>query len=675
MDKNVKYELPHCDIILPVYNSLTYVNECIDAILENTKECGYTLHIIDDCSDKYTNVYLQKSVLENSHIILHQNTVNLGFLKSCNKGFSMGSSPYVLLINSDVIVTPFWLNKMIECAESDPLIASVNPFTNQAANINLPMPSGANFYSMDSILKTNPATEYPDVVTGVGFCILFRRNILNKVGLFDEVYKKGYCEESDLCMRLTTNGYRTVLAPNVYVYHKGKVSFSDPSQSYKENRKIFDRRWGREYKRQFKIFVLKNPLERYRRALRFEKRWAPEPCLRETYRQIRNKVRGHDYWGAIKAAAIGIKRLPESKQDIVTNKAVQKVSVPGRLRVVYVLPYLTIAGGVLSVVQLVNELILLGVDAKIAAVRAYPEIYDWKFLFRPMIFKNVPELIQHFPETDIVVATHFSTAPWVGKLVKNKQAKTSFYFLQDYESWFFPKTDKKSRAMVKKSYDLIFNKIVKSDWLKQCIENDGHQARKIRLGMDLLTFYPRDVKKNINPVLLAMARPRTPRRGFETLIKTLTIVKQEVNELEIVLFGDDLHSYSIPFEYTDKKIVSDQSSLARIYSRADIFFDCSDFQGFGRTALEAMACGTACVLTNVGGVSEYARNEKNCFLVPPKEPELSARAILTLIKDKVFREQIVVAGLNTAKKYCHKREAKQTLEYMEELMDKLEYEK
>jgi len=664
----MKYKLLSCDIILPVYNSLAYVNECINAILENTKECPYTLHIIDDCSDKYTTAYLQKCAVENSQIILHQNTVNLGFLKSCNKGFSKGCSPYVLLINSDVIVTPFWLNKMIECAESDPLIASVNPFTNQAANINLPMPSGANFYSMDSILKTHPVNEYPDVVTGVGFCILFKRNILNKVGLFDEVYKKGYCEESDLCMRLTTNGYRTVVAPDVYVYHKGKVSFSNSSQSYKENRKIFDRRWGREYKRQFNKFVLKNPLEPYRRALRFEKRWAPEPCLRETYRQIRNKVRGDDYWGAIKATAIGIKRLPYSKQDLVTDTAVQKVSVPGRLRVVYVLPYLTIAGGVLSVVQLVNELILLGVDAKIAALRDYPEIYNWKFYASPIIYKNESDLIQNFPKADMVVATHFSTVPWVEKIIDSGRVKKALYFLQDYESWFFSKSDKKSRGLVKKSYGLISHKIVKSDWLRGMIEKDGYFAHKIRLGMDLCVFYPRDKIQSNRPVILAMARPRTPRRGFSNLIEALKKVKEKSLETKIVFFGDDLSSQTIPFQYEDKGVISDQDTLAQLYSNADIFIDCSDFQGFGRPALEAMACGTACVLTNVGGVLEYAVDGENCLLVPPKAPEELGIAVLRLIEDDDLKKRLIAGGRETTRDYCHKREAKQTRDYILELL-------
>ena len=100
-----------------------------------------------------------------------------------------------------------------------------------------------------------------------------------------------------------------------------------------------------------------------------------------------------------------------------------------------------------------------------------------------------------------------------------------------------------------------------------------------------------------------------------------------------------------------------------------MFLDGSDFQGFGRTALEAMACGTACVLTNVGGVSEYAIEGENCLLVPPQKPESFGKAIIRLLRDDCLRQRLVKSGLKTVKAYCQKREAKETLAFFSELQD------
>ena len=382
---------------------------------------------------------------------------------------------------------------------------------------------------------------------------------------------------------------------------------------------------------------------------------------------MRRSWRRRDLIEMTKQALLGLNQLPKAKGDVVTPEAVARVTRPRCLRVTYVLPNLSIAGGVLSVVQLVNELILLGVEARIVALRDYPEIYNWKFLTRPIIFRTLPELQRNFPESDIVVATHWTTAPWVAALGKSGRAGTGVYFIQDYESWFFHETDQKSRAQVKKTYELIPHKIVKSDWLKGLLECDGFPVSKIRLGMDLAMFYPREVPKPSHPIVLAMVRPDTPRRGFPHVIQALRQVKETMPEVEIVLFGDELLFRHIPFEHHNKGVVTDQNRLAELYSVADIFLDGSDFQGFGRTALEAMACGVGCVLTDFGGVTEYARDGENCLLVPPKRPDAFAKAIISILQNADLKRKLVENGLVTVKDYCHKREARETLAYFKDI--------
>lgn len=656
-----------CDLVVPVHNGLTYVKDCLESILSHTEQGTYRLHVIDDCSDSATANYLRELAGQYQHVHLHRNNANLGFVRSCNLGMQMGTAPYVVLINSDVIVPPGWLSRMVRCAESDPRIASVNPFTNHASNINIPLAPGANFYAMDEVLKQHSPRTYPDVVTGVGFCMLLRRAALEQVGLFDEVFGHGYCEESDLCMRLTTNGWRTVIADDVYVYHKGRASFSDRGERYRRNRAIFDERWKAEYLRQFKAFQEADPLGPARQLFLAKQRWDPIPCMRQTYREMRAAVWNRSFRGVAGAVLRGLRRLPRASKRVATPQYVAKLTRPGRPRITYVLPTLTMAGGVLSVVQLVNELILLGAEARIVAWREYPEIYDWKFLHQPIVFASQKEAEAQFPESDLIVATHWSTAELVARVAK-KQGAVPAYFLQDYEAWFYPESDQASRQKVLATYEMIPHKIVKSDWLASMLKQHGCDTTKIRLGMDLATFYPRAVDKPSHPVVMAMARPRTPRRGFPHVIEAMRLVKEQMPEVEVVLFGEDLSSHKIPFEYRHAGLVTNQQRLAEMYSAADVFLDGSDFQGFGRPALEAMACGVACVLTEVGGVTEYARHEENCLLVPPKQPELFAEAMLRLLRDPALRQRLVAGGRKTAQEFCHKREARETLAFFLDLL-------
>ena len=659
------------DIVLPIYNKLTYFRECIYSILENVSGISIKLYIIDDYSDHVTQRSLETFRRDCPQIILHRNSKNLGFLKSSNLGVSLGNSPYVLLINSDVIVTPNWLSRLIQCAESDPKIAAVNPLTNYASNINIPIAPGANFYGMDRLLAQNLSPQYPDVVTGVGFCMLLRRSALEKVGLFDEIYDRGYCEDSDLCMQLTTNGYRTVVADNVYVYHQGRASFKGERDTrYLKNRQIFDGRWSTEYERQFKEFLKTNPLQPSRDLFKVPlQQWDPVQSMRETYHGMRHYWHECQWLSAAKEALKGIYKLPQAKRDIATPEFVAKVTRPEPLRVTYVLPGIGISGGISSVIQLVNELILLGVEARIVAPSMQKkEVANWKFFTQPIIFKSEQELLDNFPESDLAVATFWTTASWVAELVKMGRVKAGAYFLQDYEPWFYPEKEQQTRSQVKATYDLIAHKIVKSDWLAKLLAQDGYQTTKISLGMDLGLFYPRDVSPSSYPTVIAMTRPDTPRRGFYYVIEALQLVKEALPETEIILFGDDkLKTRKIPFEFRDEGKIGDRDQLAELYSQADVFLDGSDFQGFGRPALEAMACGAACVLTNVGGVTEYAVDRQNCLLVPPKQAEDFAKAIIELLTNQELKYSLIASGFKTVKNFCHKREAQKTFNYFNQI--------
>ena len=328
-----------------------------------------------------------------------------------------------------------------------------------------------------------------------------------------------------------------------------------------------------------------------------------------------------------------------------------------------------IAGGVLGVAQLASELRLLGADAAIVALRRRSEVEDWRFLVEPTLFDTADELIEGTGPCDVAVATHFSTAAWVHELVRKGTARTAAYFLQDYEPWFFAEDLEAERRAVRDTYALIDHKIVKSRWLAGLLDTDGYTTERIPLGFDLRYFYPRPVPRPDHPVVIAMGRPRTPRRGFESVVAALAEVKAAEPSVEIVLFGQDLSGVDVPFPFVAAGVVGDQNQLANLYSGATVHLDGSDFQAFGRPALESMACGTPSVLTDVGGVGDYACHEVNCLLVPPRQPHASAEAILRLLDDHALHRRLHHAGFDTVLDYSMKQEALRTLDYFSALIE------
>ncbi len=343
----------------------------------------------------------------------------------------------------------------------------------------------------------------------------------------------------------------------------------------------------------------------------------------------------------------------------------------GALRVTYVLPELRMSGGALVVMQLVNELRLLGVDARVVAGRGRHdrrrEVFRWRLQVTPTVFVDEHALLEGIAPTDIAVATHWTTAAWVRKLVDTRRAEHAAYFVQDYEPWFYAEDRPSERALVKQTYELIPSKVVTSKWLCELLAHDGFASRTIPLGLDLGFFYPRPVDRGTRPVVLAMARPRTPRRAFDFVVATLTKVHAAMPDVDIVLFGEHIASLNLPFPYRSAGVVTDHDELARLYSSTRVHFDGSDFQAFGLPALEAMACGAVSVLTDAGGIHEYARDEENCLLVQPRDVDAAAGAILRLFSDEPLVARLRTAGFETSRQLSLKRQARDTLRVFEDL--------
>ena len=91
--------------------------------------------------------------------------------------------------------------------------------------------------------------------------------------------------------------------------------------------------------------------------------------------------------------------------------------------------------------------------------------------------------------------------------------------------------------------------------------------------------------------------------------------------------------------------------MASLLRESDIFVDLSDYQAFGRSGLEAMACGCATVLPAQGGADEYVVNGENAFLVDTTSLEGVSATIGRLIEDRSLREGIKARSLETAASY------------------------
>jgi len=360
------------------------------------------------------------------------------------------------------------------------------------------------------------------------------------------------------------------------------------------------------------------------------------------------------------------KKIFQNKPPMVNDQYIQGLPKEKGLAVSYVMETLLLRGGVISVIQLVNQLILKGNTAYIATFSEMVEIPESKVLTMPLRYKNKNEMINSLPKSNVVVATFWTTAYWVYEYIQRHKDVVPVYFVQDFESLFY--TKKKRIQEVLDSYKLIPNKIVKSDWLSNLISQEGFSSEKINIGLNINQFYQRKTEKK---AILAMTRPQTPRRGFDTLTKVLEKISTQFPHVEMHFYGssqEELDKYEIPFQYVNHGIVRDTNQLSEIYSKALVFIDTSDFQGLGRPGLEAMACGTATVLTNSGGINEYAKHNENCLMAKSGDVDDFYQAVVKLIQDDTLRNEFSQKGILTAQKFSHINEAKKHIAYFKKLV-------
>ncbi|MBI5634139.1 MAG: glycosyltransferase [Nitrospirae bacterium] len=237
-------------IVILTYNQLEYTKKCIKSIRKHTPE-PHEIIFIDNGSTDGTVKWLEKLIRENNNYVLIRNSVNLGFAKGCNQGIEASKGEYILLLNNDVIVEKKWLSGLLECLTSSPDTGIVGPMTNNISGTQQIVSS--EYRSVDHLAEyaaqfrqKNRHRRIP-LRRIVGFCMLFRRGLAEKIGLLDESFGSGNFEDDDYCLRSALECCRNLIAADVFMHHFGSVSFKGNKIPYASsmgnNKKIFDRKW------------------------------------------------------------------------------------------------------------------------------------------------------------------------------------------------------------------------------------------------------------------------------------------------------------------------------------------------------------------------------------------------------------------------------------------------
>lgn len=218
---------PSVYIIVLNYNGYEDTIECVNS-LERINYNNKHIVIVDNCSTDNSEQILREHFKE--HKLIQTNN-NIGYAGGNNIGIEYAlnkNADYIMILNNDTVVEENILNVLLE-GFKQPNVGVVVPKILYYDNPTIVNSFGAYKTKLGKILNIGQGDkdnkEYSQnmyVDYAMGCCMLFDRNVLKKVGLFNEEYFM-YLEESDLFERIK-HEYKTLVIGNARILHKGEKS-------------------------------------------------------------------------------------------------------------------------------------------------------------------------------------------------------------------------------------------------------------------------------------------------------------------------------------------------------------------------------------------------------------------------------------------------------------------
>ena len=251
------------------------------------------------------------------------------------------------------------------------------------------------------------------------------------------------------------------------------------------------------------------------------------------------------------------------------------------------------------------------------------------------------------PDADVVVATYWTTGPWVTALSPRKGAKA--IFVQGYEAApgrFEPALDAVWR--------LPLAKIVVASWLADLArERFGDEnVHLVPNSVDLGQYSAPPRRKQARPTA-GMLYATSPTKGADVAVAALERVRRELPDLQAIAFSNERIGEHMPLPgWIEFHYRPAQDQIPRLYARCDVWLCASRREGFGLPALEAMACRCPLVSTRMGGPKDFIDDASNGFLVDVEDSAALADRLLTVLGlEEAQWRRMSDAALATAQGY------------------------
>ncbi len=226
---------PEVSIVIPVHNQLKLTLECLTSVLERTEGVPFELIIVSDGSTDATRDILPRV----SNILFLENTDNLGFLLTCNRGAARARGRYLVFLNNDVQVIHGWLRALLDTFTDHPHVGAVGPKIIypdgrlQEAGARINSDGSTRFVGLHDDPQRPRYNYAHEVDYCSAVCLMIPTQTFLELGGFNDELAPAYYEDVDLCLRVRAGGLRILYNPGAVVIHHLSASSDALDPSYK----------------------------------------------------------------------------------------------------------------------------------------------------------------------------------------------------------------------------------------------------------------------------------------------------------------------------------------------------------------------------------------------------------------------------------------------------------
>ena len=209
-------------IVIPNYNGIKFIGGCLEAVYAQHYP-GLEVILVDNGSTDGSRELAMREYPQTHLVALDD---NYGFCGAVNAGIRASDSEFVILLNNDTQVCPGFVAELVRgMRHSEKIFSGAAKMIQMYDKMKLD-DAGDYYCALGWAFargKDGPAESYgkaEDIFACCGGAAIYRRSILEEIGLFDEEHF-AYLEDIDIGYRARTRGYRNVYLPRAKVYHAG----------------------------------------------------------------------------------------------------------------------------------------------------------------------------------------------------------------------------------------------------------------------------------------------------------------------------------------------------------------------------------------------------------------------------------------------------------------------